>query len=100
LLRDAIHSEKVTIASSRHTNFTQELAFRAIASGPEPPSFWILAETPSLIASVLACHASQLAYEDRHGGITLELSLLDAGVAAVDIYESTAALRKELGVGC
>jgi hypothetical protein len=49
---------------------------------------------------VLACHASQLAYEDRHGGITLELSLLDAGVAAVDIYESTAALRKELGVGC
>jgi len=75
------------------------LAFHAIACGPEPPSFWILAEIPSLIASVLTRHASQLAYADSHGGITLELSLLDTGIAAVDIYESTAAV-KELGVGC
>jgi hypothetical protein len=42
------------------------------------PNFRILAETPCFIASALACHASQLAYEDRdHGraivGMTLAL---------------------------
>jgi 2-polyprenyl-6-methoxyphenol hydroxylase-like FAD-dependent oxidoreductase len=32
------------------------------------------------------------------GGMTFALSLLDAGIAVVDIYESTTAV-KELGVG-
>jgi hypothetical protein len=93
---------RVSCAAPRRSSSVSD--HRVFHTHPSVTSVSVLAEFPDscgkprLIASAVACHASQVAYGDRHhwrgiGGMTFGLSLLDAGIDDVDIYESTTAVK-------